>query len=596
MGEFTQPAENRFGKEWVSFGDQPGLKTQGLIDLEQKKMAGIKVLPGISIGASFYFEARKKGTEDSILTQVNQEILSFLSVGKPVAVRSSATDESGGTGIYYTSFFVPSGNSEQDLKTLSQMQENVYWNFEAELVNRESFGKTAGMGILIQPLAGDVFNDHFMPVLSGVITLVNDEPALRLVIGLGTRAVDTSEALIFKRERVFDPKLILTALNTLREADAINLKTEGLDTIKITQEIRARTLSQLPKLNQLVNSWQETLSPENGHYWEFAINEQSPEAFIVQNAKEKRRPAKETELGPLEGKVLFEGTDVVNTGTRKGRGIIFAGAGRGFYIKDLEIVARLNHQFKGFLLILPDVFFSQVAGRPAVELTHFSNAAAVIEIQRKREKPQFFGLQPTVDHTRGRGGDHFTQLTNSRDILFLGVAPNDYDPEPEDILGPLSAKKGSFIGIWDVDFKVVNTPKEGRVELLSEVVVPEHSFKEPELTHWQSEMGDLGYSLLESKEFLEAGEALLQMSEAMRHILNQPHLGFEAFAGIDRLQKEQIESLQKAINVVLKNIYMLGSYDDFIRLEKHYVPEADFPLEEYLKEFLKRLSTTTKNR
>ena len=270
MGEFTQPAENRFGKEWVSFGDQPGLKTQGLIDLEQKKMAGIKVLPGISIGASFYFEARKKGTEDSILTQVNQEILSFLSVGKPVAVRSSATDESGGTGIYYTSFFVPSGNSEQDLKTLSQMQENVYWNFEAELVNRESFGKTAGMGILIQPLAGDVFNDHFMPVLSGVITLVNDEPALRLVIGLGTRAVDTSEALIFKRERVFDPKLILTALNTLREADAINLKTEGLDTIKITQEIRARTLSQLPKLNQLVNSWQETLSPENGHYWESA--------------------------------------------------------------------------------------------------------------------------------------------------------------------------------------------------------------------------------------------------------------------------------------------------------------------------------------
>ncbi|KKU86940.1 MAG: hypothetical protein UY17_C0035G0002 [Candidatus Beckwithbacteria bacterium GW2011_GWC2_47_9] len=254
MGEFTQPAENRFGKEWVSFGDQPGLKTQGLIDLEQKKMAGIKVLPGISIGASFYFEARKKGTEDSILTQVNQEILSFLSVGKPVAVRSSATDESGGTGIYYTSFFVPSGNSEQDLKTLSQMQENVYWNFEAELVNRESFGKTAGMGILIQPLAGDVFN----------------EPALRLVIGLGTRAVDTSEALIFKRERVFDPKLILTALNTLREADAINLKTEGLDTIKITQEIRARTLSQLPKLNQLVNSWQETLSPENGHYWESA--------------------------------------------------------------------------------------------------------------------------------------------------------------------------------------------------------------------------------------------------------------------------------------------------------------------------------------
>ena len=35
-----------------------------------------------------------------------------------------------------------------------------------------------------------------MPSLSGVLTLVNDEPILRLVIGLGTKAVETSEAIV----------------------------------------------------------------------------------------------------------------------------------------------------------------------------------------------------------------------------------------------------------------------------------------------------------------------------------------------------------------------------------------------------------------
>lgn len=134
----------------------------------------------------------------------------LLKLGKqPLIVRSSSLlEDNFGTSFAgkYDSFFCPNqGNLEQNLKELTSAIARVYSSTlnPNALLYRRSKGfqdYDERMAILIQVVQGETFNDYFFPQAAGVAFSRNlyrwapqirrDDGFIRLVWGLGTRAVD----------------------------------------------------------------------------------------------------------------------------------------------------------------------------------------------------------------------------------------------------------------------------------------------------------------------------------------------------------------------------------------------------------------------
>lgn len=129
--------------------------------------------------------------------------------GKPIIVRSSSLlEDNFGTSFAgkYDSFFCPNqGDTEENLKALMTAVAKVYasaLNPDA-LLYRRSRGLQdydERMAILIQEVQGERFGDYYLPHISGVgfsrnlfrwsPKIRNEDGFLRLVWGLGTRAVE----------------------------------------------------------------------------------------------------------------------------------------------------------------------------------------------------------------------------------------------------------------------------------------------------------------------------------------------------------------------------------------------------------------------
>lgn len=54
MFERIKTPESQFGKEWLFFDNNHGLKVADLIDFQKTKPKGVLVLPGASIGVSWF--------------------------------------------------------------------------------------------------------------------------------------------------------------------------------------------------------------------------------------------------------------------------------------------------------------------------------------------------------------------------------------------------------------------------------------------------------------------------------------------------------------------------------------------------------------
>ena len=207
---------------WIFHGNNPGLKAKHLIDFiseldgmdpiasfpDNKKPSDlISVLPGICIGSE-YFKKTESGYINAIPPKINEEIVASLPKGKPIAVRSSATNEQGGTGTYHTEFIILDNekDSKDNLNLLVMAENKVYDSYfsdQAQAYRDEVADTNGGMGILIQPCIGDGYNySFFTPALSGVFTIVNNEPLLRLVVGLGTSAVNTTNAITLTGDKI----------------------------------------------------------------------------------------------------------------------------------------------------------------------------------------------------------------------------------------------------------------------------------------------------------------------------------------------------------------------------------------------------------
>jgi phosphoenolpyruvate synthase/pyruvate phosphate dikinase len=159
---------------------QIGLKAE---DLERYRemvtSLGMKVPDGMVVLTEVFFQTMKVLglTEKSSLKKlleamcpehlavINREILGEMKTGVPYAIRSSALSERGGTGIYHTSFFIPTGKQDSDLEKLWEKEKEVYASeFTADArAWRKKNNVQIGMAILIQEVKGYRFENYFLP-------------------------------------------------------------------------------------------------------------------------------------------------------------------------------------------------------------------------------------------------------------------------------------------------------------------------------------------------------------------------------------------------------------------------------------------------
>lgn len=489
-------------------GEELGLKAQDLLNHQEMiEQVGCFVPVGFVVAVEVFdrFIDGRGYTEDALagdilseeipeeVEKINQQLLTFMPIGVPFAVRSTARSERGGTGIYRTFFFVPTEDKQRDERALWFCEREVYaseFTLEAKEWRKRQNDKI-GMAILIQPVVGQQFGDYFCPLLSGsAYTSYRGEPLVRVAVGLGAMAVASAEIPAFKESPPQEYSLALirhqeriTAIN-LKESKAVNIPKEwvGIE-LSSTQPIR-----------QLFGKMEAMAESERDFFLEWAVAGDDSEIAIVQCALYEDKAAIPIDV-KTEGKVLVaQGTDIVNHGRKICKHIVYAGY-RAWDAKALGVLSRLNGQLKDFLLIVPQEGFSILAsslpalrGSQSLGITyeHFSNAGTVLEKQKSFNydldtKIALYSLGiPVTDHTKDRGGMHFQQLCDRSDILFLGTEFDD------SIILELEGASdyGGNVKVWDVEVEVVNdmTKGEGYVYLTSKPRVVEYTI--PQLEDW----------------------------------------------------------------------------------------------------------------
>lgn len=574
-----QLSQSEFGNNWIIIGQNPGQKTQALMDFDATNPAGITVRRGISLGVSFYNEyvnlhhGQPTFRYDSVvpteLRQTNQRIVDLFSLGIPVAVRSSAIDEKGGPGIYASFFLNPVKDRTGVLYDLEALEQNVYASYSTkDALMYQKQRELMGMGILIQPIVGSWYGDYFMPALSGVCTYLDGRPLIRTVIGLGTKAVRVDEALIFE-DPIINPQQLDKGLQTLHSADTLSkyFRIASADRVSgnvaISDELRNTAIAEAPKLLQLAKVWKHYAVTGQYYYWEFAIDPSSPLPCIVQCALEDPYISVPVEPGEPEGRVILKGRDMVNKGTRTGRGIFFLTDSN-----DLDKLAAWNILHDNYLFLTEDVMLSKDQ-RSGIAFRHFSNASV------------FGELQTTGTHGTALGGTHFSEVCKRKDILFLGARLPTKRFDYLQLLGEPTEKIGTSF-YWDLRFKATNAATSGRIEVLDPSlqtrlntdIKVEESPEEPE--NWLEERGDmlynLGYKLYSqgrlSKAVLSAFIKIgLLLNLASQHCAEPKDLP----AYITSLPKKQVRKLMLNVRLALN---LPGSKDTLLNRKFSFILDS----------------------
>ncbi|MGD8538279.1 MAG: PEP/pyruvate-binding domain-containing protein [Candidatus Aminicenantes bacterium] len=215
----------------------------------------------------------------SFPTEVVQSLSMILDDFKerPLIVRSSSLleDRAGASfsGKYKSLFLANQGSKETRLEALMDAIAEVYASlfgpdpieYRAE---RGLLDFSEEMGIMIQEVVGTKVGDYFIPTFAGVAFSRNefrwsprikyDDGLLRLVPGLGTRAVDRlgndypvliAPGQIGLRVNVAIDEVIRYSP---KQIDVINLKTNTFDTISI-DELLKKSGEELPQVDKVVS-------------------------------------------------------------------------------------------------------------------------------------------------------------------------------------------------------------------------------------------------------------------------------------------------------------------------------------------------------
>ena len=204
-------------------------------------------------------EARRRVEEGEFPDFVLRRFVAMLEYygQSPIIVRSSSLLEDGFgnafTGKYESVFCPNQGSPEERLRDFLSALRQVYASSMSEeaLRYRERRGlldRDEQMAVLVQRVSGAVHGDLYFPQVAGVALSYNpyvwnagiDPQAgvMRLVFGLGTRAVDRSD----------DDYTRLVALNapSLRPESTLDEKTEYAQHRVDVLDLRARTITSVP--------------------------------------------------------------------------------------------------------------------------------------------------------------------------------------------------------------------------------------------------------------------------------------------------------------------------------------------------------------
>lgn len=558
--------------EWRFYGSDFGGKVDGLLAFEKEKVTGVGIARGKAIGASFFRQfvsenrfddntwpndVNQAGRLPDKLLEANRQILSGFPPGACVAVRSSVVGENEGVGVYSSFFMVTTGDMETDLETLAKLELQIYADYfsydSRDFLDGKFMNSNEGVGLLIQEVIGDQYEDFWMPAISGVATTINGEFNLRLVLGLGTKAVKTGDAVVLKRNNL-RPEVIGKALFSLKEAEAISLTEGGPFPEPLEYEWKVRMVSQVGKLMRLIEDWRNLEKNGVPYYWEFAIDEGHDHPQILQANREELLDERTTiEFGPATGRVMCESDDVANIGTKTGRGIIHLNL-NGVDFEDLRHLLLFNQTNRGYLLIVDDTLFSTLSRRgDGLGLSHFSNAAGIIERQHLRD-----GRNPYHANHVGQGGTHFIGACKRKDILFQGVPAYPWDGTLGESLGPFNERFGRLGGYWDVEYKMTNTKDEGRVEVYGEAAKREYSREK--LRHWKEELDTLAEVLESFGEDKETSDSLSLLCFYLNEAVGNSVANYNPYDFVELLSPEYLEELILALDRTVSHLHFTESY------------------------------------
>ncbi len=156
-------------------------------------------------------EGLKNGTFSDDIKDEFRRILDYYGQS-PIIVRSSSLLEDGFgnafAGKYESVFCVNQGNIEDRLETFEEAVKTVYASMmnisalEYRVLN-DLDDKDEQMGLLVQRVSGSYYGDYFFPTMAGVgfsyspylptSKIEQNRGMLRLVMGLGTKAVDRTQ-------------------------------------------------------------------------------------------------------------------------------------------------------------------------------------------------------------------------------------------------------------------------------------------------------------------------------------------------------------------------------------------------------------------
>lgn len=174
-------------------------------------------------------ELKEKLLKGSFPVNIQEQFIQMLEYfgQSPIIVRSSSLleDNYGNAfaGKYDSVFCVNQGTPEERYEALVQAVRTVYASTMNEdaityRMNRGLAASDEQMAILIQRVSGDYYGDNFFPHAAGVGNSSNlyvwdksvdmDAGMLRLVFGLGTRAVDRTEGDYVKIVSLDDPQRV----------------------------------------------------------------------------------------------------------------------------------------------------------------------------------------------------------------------------------------------------------------------------------------------------------------------------------------------------------------------------------------------------
>ncbi|MBP7691574.1 MAG: PEP/pyruvate-binding domain-containing protein [Anaerolineales bacterium] len=202
---------------------------------------------------------------------------------RPLIVRSSSLlEDNFGTSFAgkYDSYFCPNqGTLKENLRDLTLAIRRIYASVYSPdaLIYRRRMGLLdydERMAILLQEVQGEIYHDYFFPTLAGVAfsrspivwspRLRREEGFLRLVLGLGTRAVERVgedyPRLLFLSHPQLRPETTPAAIAhySQRLMDVIDLESNTLRTVPVREALDL----DFPALRWTASVWEdETLLP-----------------------------------------------------------------------------------------------------------------------------------------------------------------------------------------------------------------------------------------------------------------------------------------------------------------------------------------------